>query len=349
MSLKKKKAFTLVELIITIFIISLVLSIVTVSVFKTRESARNNQRVQNILEIQLALEEYYLDHNHYPSELLPGEKLEKNEKVYLDIIPHNPRPQSDGSCPDLDYIYTPTEKSYELAFCLSQASGKVEAGNNCAYPYGIMSEACNNYPPDYDNFICGQALLYAGESYPTVLIGGQCWFQKNLNVGTMVDGVVDQSDNSLIEKYCYDNNPANCSTYGGLYQWEEAMNYETGEDICPPGWHIPSDDEWTELTRHVINDPSCDPDSGCPPAGAKLKDDINWNGDNDSGFTALAAGSRMNGGAFYSLGDFAFFWSSTESILGISLLRYLSSGLVEVYRSLGHQFDGFSLRCLKEN
>ena len=58
-------------------------------------------------------------------------------------------------------------------------------------------------------------------------IGSQCWLRENLDVGTMVLGAQEQTDNGTIEKYCYDDNPANCATYGGLYQWNEAMQYDT--------------------------------------------------------------------------------------------------------------------------
>jgi len=92
------------------------------------------------------------------------------------------------------------------------------------------------------NFTCGSPVLYGGETYQTILIGSQCWFQENLNVGTRINGSSNQTDNGEIEKYCYNNLDANCVTYGGLYQWDEAMQYVTTagtQGICPDGWHIP--------------------------------------------------------------------------------------------------------------
>jgi uncharacterized protein (TIGR02145 family) len=115
--------------------------------------------------------------------------------------------------------------------------------------------------------VCGQAVTYAGESYPTIQIGTQfgtqCWFQKNLNVGTMINGTTDQTNNNTLEKYCLNNDPANCTTYGGLYQWAEAVQYQDGANIstslttpftgnvsgiCPTGWHLPGAAEWSALT-----------------------------------------------------------------------------------------------------
>ena len=73
---------------------------------------------------------------------------------------------------------------------------------------------------------------------------------ENLNVGTRISGSSNQTNNSIIEKYCYDDLEANCNTYGGLYQWDEAMQYSATEGvkgICPTGWHLPTDAEWTTL------------------------------------------------------------------------------------------------------
>ena len=82
-------------------------------------------------------------------------------------------------------------------------------------------------------------VTYAGKTYNTVQIGSQCWLKENLDVGTMINSTssgYQQTNNSIIEKYCYDNNPANCETYGGLYEWPEAMQYSTTpgtKGICP--------------------------------------------------------------------------------------------------------------------
>jgi hypothetical protein len=66
-------------------------------------------------------------------------------------------------------------------------------------------------------------VTYAGKTYNTVQIGKQCWLKENLDVGTRINGSVNQTDNGTIEKYCYNDDPANCTTYGGLYTWNESM------------------------------------------------------------------------------------------------------------------------------
>ncbi len=168
------------------------------------------------------------------------------------------------------------------------------------------------------------ALVYQGVEYPTILVGGQCWLQKNLNVGTHLNSTVAQSNNGTVEKYCYDDVAANCDTYGGIYSWYEVMNYTTTEGargICPPGWHIPTDSEWCTLENFVadvsipcgINDHG---DRGIY-VGGRLKEAgyEHWNspnlgGNNQTGFTGLPGGWFNSN--FSGLGEFVMYWSSTE-------------------------------------
>ena len=119
------------------------------------------------------------------------------------------------------------------------------------------------------DWTCGQALASTGGPYDsngttqvsggyvrTVSIGTQCWTKDNLNVGTRISGATAQTNNSTTEKHCYNNLDASCTTYGGLYQWDEMMDYSTYESaqgICPTGWHIPSDTDWTNLTNYLAN------------------------------------------------------------------------------------------------
>ncbi len=187
----------------------------------------------------------------------------------------------------------------------------------------------------------------AGTSYPTVLIGTQCWMASNLNIGTRIAGTSNQTNNSTIEKYCYNNLDANCTTYGGLYQWNEAMQYVTtagAQGICPVGWHIP-----TDAQQHILDDylsPSaCDPNRvnlwSCDPAGTALKTG------GSSGFNGLLAGNRGTDGSFANLSTFAFFWSSTVSGSN-AWSRLLYSSYATVSRNEYDQAYGFSVRCLKD-
>lgn len=99
-----------------------------------------------------------------------------------------------------------------------------------------------------------------GNVYDVLEIGGRCWTKQSMRVGTRINSSSPQTNNSTIEYYCYGNIPANCTTNhpnypdGGLYTWDEAMQYVTTENaqgICPVGWHIPSDGEWNALAEVI--------------------------------------------------------------------------------------------------
>jgi len=172
---------------------------------------------------------------------------------------------------------------------------------------------------------------------------------ENLNIGTMINGTEEMTDNSVIEKYCYDNNLANCETYGGLYQWHEMMEYSTTpglQGICPSGWHLPTDGEWTTLTDFL---------GGASVAGGKMKEagTTHWNSPNtgatnESGFTALPAGYRSTLGYFSRLGNDACFWSSSEDYTNDAWYWGLLYDDDDVYCYSHGKSYGFSSRCLQD-
>jgi uncharacterized protein (TIGR02145 family) len=186
-------------------------------------------------------------------------------------------------------------------------------------------------------------VLYEGKTYHTVQIGTQCWLKENLDVGTMILGIQNQTNNSVIEKYCYNDDPNNCVTYGGLYQWDEAMQYVTNEGatgICPPGWHIPTVAEFETLIATVNNDGNSLKAVG-QGGGAGA-------GTNTSGFSALLAGSRYYNGYFNDVGYYANFWSSTEYNANNAYRLYLltNDGSILLYQNAKDY--GFSVRCVKD-
>ncbi|MFA4943009.1 MAG: FISUMP domain-containing protein [Patescibacteria group bacterium] len=209
------------------------------------------------------------------------------------------------------------------------------------------------------NYTCGAGDLCV---YDTVLINNQCWLKQNINIGTRINGAGAQSNNSVLEKYCYSDNSANCTTYGALYQWDEAMQYSeaTGaQGVCPSGWHIPTDTEKNALDQYLTDTPNtCNASRNgtreCANAGGKLKEvgtshwaSPNTEATNSFGFTALPAGARRADGSFSYQGSYAFFWSS--SISGSSVWRRnLTSDNSTVDRSASDQTLGFSVRCLKD-
>jgi uncharacterized protein (TIGR02145 family) len=192
-------------------------------------------------------------------------------------------------------------------------------------------------------------VTYEGQTYTTVQIGNQCWFKENLNVGTMINGIENQTNNSVVEKYCYDDDPSNCVVYGGLYQWDEMMQFVNSpgtQGICPTSWHLPTDGEWTELTDFL---------GGEATAGGAMKETgtIHWippntGANNSSGFKALPAGGRSLNGYFSVLGRCASFWSSTEYYGYYAWYRYLNYGSSDMYRNNYNKSGGFSVRCVKD-
>ncbi|MCK5838600.1 MAG: hypothetical protein KAG99_02070, partial [Bacteroidales bacterium] len=202
-------------------------------------------------------------------------------------------------------------------------------------------------------------VYYEGQTYNTVLIGDQCWLKENLNVGTMIPDNQNMANTGTIEKYCYNNDPSNCATYGGLYQWSEMMQYVTTpgtQGICPSDWHIPTDDEWKILEGTVdsyypVGDLEWDgTEWRGSDAGHHLKSTTGWNnngnGDDSFGFLALPGGFRSSGTGFDKLGASTYFWSSAEHSGSHAWYRVPTYYADEVYRSSSLKSNGFSVRCL---
>ncbi|MEI8270577.1 MAG: fibronectin type III domain-containing protein [bacterium] len=165
---------------------------------------------------------------------------------------------------------------------------------------------------------------YGGKTYDTVLIGTQCWLKQSLNIGTKILGTQLETNNSVIEKYCYNDLDANCDTYGGLYDWAEAVQYKNGatnttnwspvpttpvQGICPQDWHIPTNAEWGTLQTYL---------GGINVAGGKIKEIgtahflvPNLGATNSSGFTSVGSGTRWNNGTFNNLNKSTGFWTTT--------------------------------------
>lgn len=195
--------------------------------------------------------------------------------------------------------------------------------------------------------------------YNTVEIGDQCWMRENMNVGLKIPVQGEQTDNGIIEKYCYQNNIALCEEYGALYQWYEAMDYSTvpsSRGICPEGWHIPDDNEWCSLEYFLDPLIICDNNylRGVD-GGGKLKESgySHWHypnsgATNSSGFTALPAGLRYITGECMDLSWVGWFWSSTDTPAE-AVIRFLRNDSAKIGRDVwGFREYGFSLRCVHD-
>jgi uncharacterized protein (TIGR02145 family) len=193
---------------------------------------------------------------------------------------------------------------------------------------------------------------YESKTYNTVQIGNQCWLKENLDVGTRIDGNQEQTDNTTMEKYCYNNDPNNCAAYGGLYQWAETVQYENGatnslppspvfsenvQGICPSGWHVPSYDEFVTLA-YTVNSKS-------NPLKAIGQGSGSGAGSNISGFSALLAGYRASDGSFTALGQTGSFWSSGKNTYAHCVLLYYNNNTINI--TTPSKVIGSSVRCLK--
>lgn len=162
-----------------------------------------------------------------------------------------------------------------------------------------------------------------GKTYMIVPIGTQIWMAQNLNYDSM-------------DSYCYDDNISNCAKYGRLYMWTAAIN------VCPEGWHLPSQMEWNILFSAV---------GGSSVAGKMLKSIGDWrneNGNDSFSFSALPAGERGSGGGYDLMNSSAYYWSSSERdnefAYAMNLNYYYDSAFLD---ELGKNY-AFSVRCLKD-
>lgn len=193
--------------------------------------------------------------------------------------------------------------------------------------------------------------VYGGETYGILLFGEQCWMDRNLNIGTMISRTSAQTDNSVVEKYCYMDDPDNCTTNhpnrpdGGLYTWDEAMQYDTNEGaqgICPLGWHIPRDSDWYYLENYIdptINDPNATGFRGID-GGTRIKSA------GSSGFEANLAGTSVGTTDRDVWGYFRT--SSIRNSMLDSWIRQVSVGNPGIYRGSTALNIGLSIRCIMD-
>ncbi len=196
---------------------------------------------------------------------------------------------------------------------------------------------------------CAMAIDVDGNVYNTVKIGEQCWMKENLKTTHFSDGsaINEMQDSALWVNTSlthapamsyYDNNIQNNFTYGALYNWYAVTDKR---NLCPTGWHVPSNDEFQILSDYL---------GGDDISGSHLKDITLWSvsnsgNDNSSGFTALPAGLRYHNGGFYGLGENGDFWSSTGGS-SRAWNRSLFYRNPSADRFHDYEEDGLSVRCV---
>jgi uncharacterized protein (TIGR02145 family) len=195
-----------------------------------------------------------------------------------------------------------------------------------------------------------------GNTYKTVKIGTQIWMAENLktskyNDGTTIPNITDDTQwlKSTAGAWAYYNNDAaNNAKYGKLYNWYAVSKTTNGnKNVCPTGWHVPTDAEWTVLMDYL---------GGENVAGGKLKEvgTTNWKSPNKGAtnvslFTGLPGGSRSSASGYYDfIGYYGNWWSSTEYNTGLAWYRLLHYGIGDADRNYFFKEDGFSVRCLRD-
>jgi uncharacterized protein (TIGR02145 family) len=227
--------------------------------------------------------------------------------------------------------------------------------NSTPYYYRVRAiSVCgvsgNSNTITYATKYCGTPITDSrdGKSYNTVLIGTQCWMAQNLNAGTLITPG-NQTNNSILEKYCYLDLESNCTIYGGLYQWDEAMQYVTIEGtqgICPTGWHLPADAEFTTIATYL---------GGVSVAGGTMKETgtthwltPNTGATNSSGFTGLGGGGIQPTHTPVSFNTHDYMWTSKQANSTMGNYRFLFNSDVNLYNGATTKTYGFSVRCIQD-
>lgn len=209
-----------------------------------------------------------------------------------------------------------------------------------------------------------------GNIYNRITIGKQVWMAENLRTTRFLNGdaigttipatkeVMYESD--PIYQWAYDGNEKNSVQYGRLYTWYAVMD---PRGICPEGWHVPSDAEWTEMEKYLIaNKYNYDGTIADNKIAKSMTSSSEWRyseevgtlgypdntaSSNNSGFAALPAGYRNSEGAFVNIGSTGCWWSSTEYKTYDAYYRYLYSTRNDLIRSSYYEFCAVSVRCIK--
>lgn len=362
--IKIKKGFTLIELIIVVFIIGLLGTIVTISISGAKSKSRDLKRISEITQLQVALDNYNKAEGRYPELLFPGESLIGSSTgiVFMSRIPQN-FSYYDMDCyvDGYEYSYDSVNNDYKIAFCLENKVDNYVVGNKCAIPGKILEGKCffcENYVSDID-----------GNIYNTVSIEDQCWIAENLKVTKYNDGsdifypgadISSWINNTDGAYACWENILENCDSKGSFYNWYAVDNLK---GLCPEGWHVPSHNETTQLERNlcllsgnsieICEDffPEDEVSEGLfgVDEGKKLKS-ISWGGLDTYGFNIIPTGYRHDNGNYYSSGiDWAFLYTSTEADL-TSWRRIFGPDYDNIQRiKNAPKTRGCSVRCLKNS
>jgi uncharacterized protein (TIGR02145 family) len=235
-------------------------------------------------------------------------------------------------------------------------------GNNISFTTGSKTGLTFN-----PNLSYGNVKDIDGNIYKTISIGTQTWMAENLKTTKYRDGSMIRTTNPTYDvnvetypkyQWVYDGIEENVDVYGRLYTWYVVTD---SKGLCPVGWHVPSDTEWTTLVDFLIKNgyafsengidiaKSLAAKSGWDPEGAyDGSPGGNQAVNNSSGFTAMPSGIRTNSNFFNHIGTSAAWWTSTESgrIDAWEMAMASFSGIIQGGGTAA--VSGFSVRCIKD-
>jgi len=312
----KASGFTIIELLVVVVIIGILAAITIVSYRSLSARANEAAILSDLANAKKQFELYKIEHGFYPTGFGASNCLTGST---------NPTPDT----------------KYCLKSSIGGAYGLVYSGSGGSDYILKLSKNDNAYSVS-DNTSPRQTVL-AGPDW--IDIGKQTWSKSNLNVGTMITGANEPSNNSIIEKYCYSDIEANCIAKGAIYEWSEAMNYasiEGAQGICPVGSHIPTDAEW-KILEMQLGMSQVEADKSDVYRGTDQGTQLKPGG--ASGMNILTSGYRGIGGGFGNMAAGAYSWSSSTSG-ALAWYRSLDTANVGVSRNSRNKAYGFSIRCL---
>lgn len=267
------------------------------------------------------------------------------------------------------YHYTPLNNDVIKCILTSNEIGVInnpDTSNSIPVIVYTTGSACTGVP----------TVTHGGKIYNSVQIGMQCWLRESMDVGTRIDAATTQTNNAVVEKWCYDNDTMNCNVYGGLYQWAEMVQYLNGatnttnwspvptgnvQGICPTGWHIPKQSEWNTLITYL---------GGMTLAGGPMKSAgygesvvvcpirvVGWTWNIPNHGATNSSGLSMLPGGWYDRVAFGFrgyanlTWTASQPT-GANQTVALYFGTTFVATNMlggqGYKTTGYSVRCLKD-
>lgn len=346
-----------------------------------------------IIAFSISCENEELEITHNKIELVSGEnQIALKESALKDAIEVLVKDEQGNAIEGASIVFTTSDGSVSKRNSTTDSDGKLSITWTLGSNEGNQSLTAASFENDGVTHIIGSPIEVTatsvprsatdidGNSYNVVVIGKQIWMKENLRVTHYPDGteILHISDKTVWGNlsvsdgaYCYpNNNLGEAETLGALYTWAAAMGESTNssntnpsgvQGICPTGWHLPSDAEWTEMKDYLENNGYGYEGSG-DDIGKSMAETFGWvttstigavgydlATNNKSGFSGLPGGIRgANTGAFFTMGKNANWWSSTELDENKAFGNEMGYNFSYPFKSNSNKKYGMSVRCIKD-